>query len=351
MRVITSVWRELQALRAEPTGLAARDNDRRRTFRAALRQAEEFAEAADVVSYAVKPIQLFYALSQAGRALAAARAPHPWMLRGHGLECRAAGRDVLTATVDPGDGASRAFQTVAAVSGSAALAGKAQLGALWAANPDLIGVPIRPDLGRWPAALKSTLGPREVEMKDISTATGGKLSLLLDVADETGEQLARTLTDYPSLAGTAALNAAGDRYIDPTELVERVTAPSGEYAVRVGKDTPPFMPLEEFWTRQDELFSVVESDSQLFSTWPSYTGVALPAIAGGLSPIPLLLWWSLLLGLSSLARYEPDLWTNAIDLDASPLAVDLQTVLDIAADQAPARILESLKGCVEHDGG
>ena len=30
-------------------------------------------------------------------------------------------------------------------------------------------------------------------------------------------------------------------------------------------------------------------------------------------------------------------------LDASPLAVDLQTVLDIAAEQAPARILDSLK--------
>lgn len=68
--VISAAWRETQALRAEPTGLAARDGNRKRT----LRQAEEFAQAADVVTYAVKPIQLFYALSQAGRALAAARA-------------------------------------------------------------------------------------------------------------------------------------------------------------------------------------------------------------------------------------------------------------------------------------
>ena len=47
--------------------------------------------------------------------------------------------------------------------------------------------------------------------------------------------------------------------------------------------------------------------------------------------------------LSSLARYEPDDWTAAIDFDASPLATDLRAVLDIAAERVPARILESLK--------
>jgi hypothetical protein len=36
--------------------LAARDADCKRTLRAALRQAEELAQAADIVSYAVKPI-------------------------------------------------------------------------------------------------------------------------------------------------------------------------------------------------------------------------------------------------------------------------------------------------------
>src|SRR5215204_3931755 len=100
------------ALRAEPTGLAARDADRKKSFRAALRQAEELAQAADVVSYAVKPIQLFYALSQAGRALAAARSPHPWVSRSHGLECRSAGMNVLAATVAPVDGAQTAFQAI-----------------------------------------------------------------------------------------------------------------------------------------------------------------------------------------------------------------------------------------------
>jgi YaaC-like Protein len=56
----------------------------------------------------------------------------------------------------------------------------------------------------------------------------------------------------------------------------------------------------------------------------------------------LLLWWAVLLGLSSLARYESAAWTAAIDLDASQLAADLRTVLDIAAARVPARILDSL---------
>jgi len=58
--------------------------------------------------------------------------------------------------------------------------------------------------------------------------------------------------------------------------------------------------------------------------------------------LPLLLWWALLLGLSSLARYESAVWTAAIDLDASPLASDLRTMLDIAADRVPARMHDIL---------
>ena len=174
-------------------------------------------------------------------------------------------------------------------------------------------------------------------------ATGGKLQVTLDVAGDTGEQVARVLTDYPTLADTAALTPAGDRYVDRAEPVERFATPHGERGVRVGKDRAPFMPLAEFWEHQDALFSVVETDPRFSTRPPTLVGYALPAVAGGPSPMPLVLWWALLLGLSSLARYEPAAWTAAIDLDASPLAVDLQALLDIAAEQAPARILDSLK--------
>lgn len=49
-------------------------------------------------------------------------------------------------------------------------------------------------------------------------------------------------------------------------------------------------------------------------------------------------------------RYEPDAWTAAIDLDRSPLAVDLQRVLELAAEQAPARILQTLRAVATAQG-
>ncbi len=85
------------------------------------------------------------------------------------------------------------------------------------------------------------------------------------------------------------------------------------------------MNMAEHWLLEDSLYSLVEvNEHSLTRRGPSFVGYALPALAGGPSPRPLLLWWALLLGLSSLARYEPAVWTTAIDLDASPLAAQGQ---------------------------
>ena len=42
--------------------------------------------AAAEAGYATKAVQLFYALSQAGRAICAARAGNPWQITRHGAE-------------------------------------------------------------------------------------------------------------------------------------------------------------------------------------------------------------------------------------------------------------------------
>jgi hypothetical protein len=55
-----------------------------------------------------------------------------------------------------------------------------------------------------------------------------------------------------------------------------------------------------------------------------------------------MLWWALLLGLSSLARYEPAAWTRALDLDQSELAVGLERVLDFADEWVAKRLLSEL---------
>src|SRR5581483_7898136 len=78
---------KIRAMRAMPPGRAADDSDRRGVFSAALGQFDELLDAAAAVGPASRPLPLYYALNQAGRAIAAARQqPHrAWRPRVHGL--------------------------------------------------------------------------------------------------------------------------------------------------------------------------------------------------------------------------------------------------------------------------
>ena len=64
-------WEWLRASRWNPPG-KAETGSRRKTYAAALEQTEQMFRAAAVVGPATRPLQVFYGLSQAGRAIAAA---------------------------------------------------------------------------------------------------------------------------------------------------------------------------------------------------------------------------------------------------------------------------------------
>jgi len=350
------MWQDIRALRAAPTGLAAADSRRRKTFAAALRQAEELAEAAAVVSYAVRPLPLFYALSQAGRAIAAVHKVGRWELQGHGLSCkRGATESLLTSTVTPDSIVGAAFHGVSEAVHSPELVGTAELGALWAANPDLRGIPIPPGAGVWPGVLACPLGSRRslpataglADPVTASTTTGGQVTIGLNVPGETTEDIIAALAAYPSLAGAVPFTqeSNGQRLALPGERVMRTTGPGKEMLVMLAKPCPPQMSLADYYAAQDSMLSVVEvgevAQSNPYGIWSGY---ALPIVASGVSPSPLMLWWALLLGLSSLARYHPAIWTRAVDVDISTLAVPLQQVLDVAAQKVPQRVLAALRG-------
>ncbi len=97
---VSEPWSILRALRAAPPGRAATDEARSVVFAAALEQAERFLTAAATVGYATKPVQLFYALSQAGRAIAAVRADEPWEIRGRGATVRTS-ECIASSTIEP----------------------------------------------------------------------------------------------------------------------------------------------------------------------------------------------------------------------------------------------------------
>ncbi len=76
---------------------------------------------------------------------------------------------------------------------------------------------------------------------------------------------------------------------------------------------------------------------------PDYHGtrLLLPRLSVGLLS-PLMLWWVLLFGLSMIARYDPELWVAALDVNDSPQAVPIEAALDEAMNALPLLILDAL---------
>jgi len=69
----------------------------------------------------------------------------------------------------------------------------------------------------------------------------------------------------------------------------------------------------------------------------------IPAVGRGQDLLPpVLLWWVLLFGLSLLARYEPDAWRAALDLDGSPVADPLAELLDLALVIVPEFLFDAV---------
>jgi hypothetical protein len=84
-----AVWEQLRATRWNPPVAATATSDRRATYVFALEQAEQMFRAAAMVGPATRPLLVFYGLSQAGRAIAAAavaiESEDGWKLTGHGI--------------------------------------------------------------------------------------------------------------------------------------------------------------------------------------------------------------------------------------------------------------------------
>jgi hypothetical protein len=141
---MSSTTASLRATRADPPGMTTTARDRRDVYSAAVQQAEDLFKAAAASGAVARPLPLYYAVSQAGRAIAAAWAEDDWRVRGHGLKEDTSHsswrRDgILGFRVAPaGRGV---FGAVAEAIGSSGLRGSVELGALWAALPLILAPP------------------------------------------------------------------------------------------------------------------------------------------------------------------------------------------------------------------
>jgi hypothetical protein len=144
-------WQMLRSLRHDPPGWA-RKGERKVTFGAALEQAEQLFSAARLVTPAAGPILLFYGLSQAGRAVAAAAAgrenANRWRLNGHGITNGPTDQltpNTLSSLILENQG-SGAFTQLADILRAASLPAPLRLGDLWCLLPESTGFPL-PGMG------------------------------------------------------------------------------------------------------------------------------------------------------------------------------------------------------------
>jgi hypothetical protein len=309
---------KIRAMRAMPPARAASDSERRGVFSAAMGQFDELLDAASAVGPASRPLPLYYALNQAGRAIAAALLPpdRPWRPILHGLSIRGHkdGRlqDTTISPQNTSDDRPGSFDLLAEVMQAARLTASTKLANVWAAIPGLD----RPGLGAG--------CPRALPVEPLG---GGDFPVLaslpglewLPVHPSSGERLHDVLvTAYPRYQeGLVVHNVRFDPLADTAAARAEIgwIAPDGTSRT---------------------VFLVTDSYLHPTSAW------LIPVLSSGDTLPPILLWWCLLQALSSLARYHPAEWTAALDPDRSRWAVSIEKALRIGLDVLPRLVLLTL---------
>lgn len=322
------VWSRLRSSRAAPPGRAGIDA-RRRTYAAAMEQFEELMRAAEQVSAAARPLPLFYALSQAGRAVAAAHGGEPWQLRGHGLKLKEGTEALLDRRVTPEGRAEASFRRVAEVTGSDVLEQPVTLSALCASlpelavDPSLCGANLR---ALRVVPIKQSGGAVLVISPDVEAYVANLPDEVVTAADPAAV-IVEHLRHYPGAEGWSL----------PERL--RLLPPEGRWGAaavlrwRVPEDVQS--PNEP--ERQDRLRQVAPQYLHSDQQW------CRPAVAPGTVLSPLMTWWALLYALSMVARYEPDTWVGSLDVDHSALAAPLEGLLEDALEVVPHLVLDALQ--------
>ncbi|MEV5881576.1 YaaC family protein [Streptomyces sp. NPDC052020] len=328
------VWRELRGLRTAVGGPVRHDMDRRNVFVSSLEQAQQFTEAAVGAGAATRPVQIFYALSQFGRAIAASSGllgKGEWRLTGHGIQTRNIDASQGLARVAVTPTAKGSFPGVARALGVQPMEAQrsVSLGELWPLIPEAQKVPL-PDSSGLPALYFSpgglvyrgedrwcrlSLSPVPQDVKVRSQVD----PLSVDVF----------LSRYPSMSGWSHTPDAPDsiqwRLQDSgaNELV--VFLPSGlDVHARDADGRREALERATFYRGP--------SDSYVF-----------PEIGDMGGPVhPLLAWWAILFGLSILTRYEPESWAGIIDIDDSSAANAVEHLLEEAIVVIPHLALRAI---------
>lgn len=332
----------LEELRARrPTG--AKGGARRAEYLAGLVQADQLWVASESVGPEASPILLFYALTQAARSLCVAglKGDKSKTPKGHGVKCDvAAPRDDGTlslANVVLTPWGDSLLERTSKVLDSPVLEHETDLGSLVASldldfrfdeealaakrpldlslnrstpRAWLDGNTIPLDIGPIPEMWSGRRAPSSIPPGTLPEER---------IVEPSSEELMAWLRDYPKLAPLGKP--------DSFEILPYIPAqgiPITEYFVRMSWPATAPISLDDLWNEDAELFDVLVSGARV----RPLHGYVFPAVGGNSRAMhPLITWWLILFALSILARYYPRIWSRAIDLDNSTIAVPLRILL------------------------
>lgn len=320
---------QLRLARFEPVLGAPSDTARRRTFGAAMQQFEDLLQSASGLSYLSRPLPLFYALSQAGRAITAARSLPPYELQAHGLSFHQVNPPADLADrvirVTPRRDWSDSFSMVARTLGVRAInADGIRFDLACAALPELSSFTHMPSRRAIPLDYKRQ-GMPGVHFV-MSTDAKALVGFWPDTdqpsfSDNPDQAAARHLAAYPTAAGWQLEGP-------PPQLDEQ-----GYVVARIKWTT-------EHGSSEDDRARRIEFVA------PMYRGrrYLVPEL-GNIGVIPTIMrWWLVLFALSMLARYEPAEWSALMDVDKSEWAAPLEYALDEALVALPPLVLSAIAG-------
>ena len=334
-------WRALRTLRAEPQGclehLLRNESARRREFHMALEQAQQQFAAAGRIGYESRPLNLFYGLSQAGRAIAAGshvlggNTGRQWRATGHGLKYDVAVPHGVWGTRIRQDNGSRdLFSTVSLVVGSPLDFKEVEFGAV--VNQ----------------LLDYTMAFREPEeyarpITDVRVPSGNPLSFPVEVPvpvpwlvagqPTPPDDVRAFVAQYPGLQELEiAVDANGKNRWNPTDgyFIALVNSP------------------EQLKTRRTGVRHYLEDDPRQQrdlrgANYYRRVPVLLPRVGESAHSLhPLMSWWAVLFALSMLARYSPSKWTETLSLSQSRYASRVEFLLDSALDAVPELLWHAL---------
>ncbi|AVV46750.1 hypothetical protein C6376_40870 [Streptomyces sp. P3] len=327
-------WERLRASRWNPPGRAG-SGSRRKTYAAALEQAEQMFRAAKAVGPATRPLQVFYGLSQAGRAIAAAAVTlggEDWRLVTHGIKASGFDKpfpDIELRTDAPGTHGS--FVRVSQVLDSPVWEkDPVRLEALW----DLLPVNLT-----YPLTNRERTTPLFAAASSIHDEDHSLLSVpVCDIPDRvidagTREALADFLTAYPAVA-------QHDSYVTIRTLSLGPAAPPDYTRYDHGGGE-----LVVNWAMPQGSATAAERRKHLRAMTRGYVGLRffLPVLSSLKRELhPLMAWWAVLYALSMLARYEPASWVTNISVDNSEHAVPIERLLERALTHLPVLIADTI---------